>query len=206
MDFVLTYDRQETLATPPLYDVPIAEFRQLYPRWADSGFGLLTTGQIQIDVMHLSTPSDVTIHSGSTEGQVFQNWCEWARLAGDTPLIAQLAHPGKRGSAPVRRYWSSSMAALAPSAVPVKVPPGYMNEVVRRYFYGEVKAMTIEEIESCIEKFVFAAHLVQKAGFAGVNIHNAHGFLLVSEHRFQGCNLTLVLVSISFSSSKSSDR
>lgn len=171
---------QETLAQPPLYDVPIAEFRNLYPRWATGGFGLLTTGQIQIDVKHLSTPSDVTIHQGSDQGQIFENWKEWASLAtaGGTPIIAQLAHPGKRGSAPVRRYWDPKLAAKAPSAVPVKTPPGYFNDLLAKYLYGEVSAMTTEEIEEVIENFVFAAKLVQKAGFAGVNIHNAHGFLL----------------------------
>lgn len=38
--------------------------------------------------------------------------------------------------------------------------------------------MTREEIEEVVEKFVFAAKLVQRAGFAGINVHNAHGFLL----------------------------
>lgn len=171
---------QETLAKPPLYDVPIAEFRNLYPRWATGGFGLLTTGQIQIDVRHLSTPSDVTIHEGSETGQIFENWCEWARLAtaDGTPIIAQLAHPGKRGSAPVRRYWDKKLSAKAPSAIPVKVPPGYWNGWIADYLYGEVSEMTREEIEEVVSKFIFAARLVQREGFAGVNIHNAHGFLL----------------------------
>ncbi len=78
----------------------------------------------------------------------------------------------------MRRYWDRGLASKAPSAVPIKVPKGYWNGVIAKYLYGEVSAMTREEIEEVVDKFVFAAKLVQRAGFAGVNIHNAHGFLL----------------------------
>lgn len=41
---------QETLAEPPFYDPPIPEFKNLYGKWAASKYGLLITGQVQIDI------------------------------------------------------------------------------------------------------------------------------------------------------------
>ena len=42
---------QETLALQEsMFDPPIAEFRKLYGQWADAKFGLLITGQVQVDI------------------------------------------------------------------------------------------------------------------------------------------------------------
>lgn len=164
---------------PYAFDVPIEGFRKLYPRWAHAKFGLIVTGQIQIDIRHLSTTADVVIHEGSLDEPIFAHWKEWAALAqaGGTPCLAQLAHPGKRGSAAARRVWGA-IPAQAPSAVPIKFPPGWFNQIAGNYLYGEVAEMTVAEIDSVVEKFVFGAKVCQKAGFAGVGIHSSHGFLL----------------------------
>lgn len=40
---------QETLAVAPFYDPPIDKFENLYGKWAASNYGLIITGQVQID-------------------------------------------------------------------------------------------------------------------------------------------------------------
>ena len=41
---------QETLALAPYYDPPIAEFKNLYGQWRNAKYGLIITGQVQIDI------------------------------------------------------------------------------------------------------------------------------------------------------------
>ena len=49
------------------------------------------------------------------------------------------------------------------------------------YFKGKPKKLSINEIYQIIEKFGNSAHYAQKAGFDGVQLHAAHGYLI---HQF----------------------
>ena len=44
--------------------------------------------------------------------------------------------------------------------------------------YGIPKAMTAEDIEDVIERFVFVAKVAKEVGFTGIQLHSAHGYLL----------------------------
>lgn len=44
--------------------------------------------------------------------------------------------------------------------------------------FGKPRAMTADDITDVIRRFTRTATIVQKAGFAGVEIHSAHGYLL----------------------------
>jgi hypothetical protein len=41
---------QETLAEAPFFDPPIKKFKNLYGQWAEANYGLIITGQVQIDI------------------------------------------------------------------------------------------------------------------------------------------------------------
>ena len=41
---------QEALAQAPFYDPPIDKFKNLYGGWAKAHYGLIITGQVQIDL------------------------------------------------------------------------------------------------------------------------------------------------------------
>lgn len=87
---------QETLAEAPLYDPPIEKFSRLYGKWSKAKYGLIITGQVQIDIRFLSIAGDVVVHDKSLEDEHFAKWKEWAEISqsGGTPTIVQLAHPG----------------------------------------------------------------------------------------------------------------
>ncbi|HNV69216.1 MAG TPA: NADH:flavin oxidoreductase [Candidatus Ozemobacteraceae bacterium] len=87
---------------------------------------------------------------------------ETIRERGSVPVI-QLHHAGRRG------LGGRTEALIGPSALPCPA------------FNRPVRPMTIEEIRLMIVKFTDAALLAAKAGFAGVEIHGAHGYLL---HQF----------------------
>ena len=122
---------QETLATPPLYDPPMDKFRNLYKQWANANYGLIITGQVQIDIRYLSIKGDVVCHEDSMKEPHFSKWKEWAQLAqaAGTPCIVQLAHPGRMSPAGAGNR-PADMAAICPSSVPVKLGEGWLNKKV----------------------------------------------------------------------------
>ena len=124
---------QETLAVGPFYDPPIEKFENLYTQWANANFGLIITGQVQIDIRYLSIKGDVVCHGQALVEPHLKKWKRWATIAqqGGTPCIVQLAHPGRMspsgaGNRPM------DVAAICPSSVPVKLGEGWLNKVVSR--------------------------------------------------------------------------
>ncbi len=75
-------------------------------------------------------------------------------------IICQLAHAGFFGNAKL-----SGQTPIAPSAV---------DGIAK----GPRKAMTAEDIQNVVAAFAAAARRAQSAGFDGVQIHAAHGYLL----------------------------
>jgi 2,4-dienoyl-CoA reductase-like NADH-dependent reductase (Old Yellow Enzyme family) len=72
----------------------------------------------------------------------------------------------------------ADMRALCPSEVPVKLGDGWLDKLALDKVLGTPKAMTVEEIDDAVENFVRGAVVARDAGFAGCQLHGAHGFLL----------------------------
>ena len=122
---------QETLATAPFFDPPIDKFENLYTQWANAKYGLIITGQVQVDIRFLSIKGDVVCHDKALEEPYIGKWRRWAEIAQQkgTPCIVQLAHPGRMSPAGAGNR-PAEMAALCPSSVPVKLGDGWLNKVV----------------------------------------------------------------------------
>lgn len=122
---------QETLASPPLFDPPVDTFRRLYGQWGGAGYGLLITGQVQVDIRFLSVPGDVVCHKGSLKPPHLDKWKEWARIAknGGTPTIVQLAHPGRMSPAGAGMR-PPDQPTLCPSSVPVRLGDSWLDKLV----------------------------------------------------------------------------
>lgn len=136
----------------------------LYRRWANSGAGLLLSGNIQVDRWHLERPLNVLADSDEAVPAL-------ARLAaagrsGGAQFWAQIAHTGRQVHALV------NPAPLAPSSVEIAVMRG------AGYEFAVPKAMSESEILTAIAQFAAAARRVKAAGFTGVQLHAAHGYLI----------------------------
>lgn len=170
---------QETLARRSENFDPPSEFTQLYGQWATAGFGLLITGQVQIDSRHLSTEADVCVRSESLSPPVLQKWKDWAKVAqsGGTPCIVQLAHPGRMAA---KHYGTrqSGQRSIAPSEVKLDLGKDYLTRTVVEQTFGVPKAMDEQDIDELVTSFVLGARVAHEAGFAGIQFHAAHGFLL----------------------------
>ncbi|KAK0254486.1 hypothetical protein B0A54_13004 [Friedmanniomyces endolithicus] len=170
---------QETQAKGPYFNPPIDTFTNLYSLWARSSYGLLITGQVQIDRRFLSIAGDVCCHEGSLEPETLGLWKEWARIAqkDGTPCIVQLAHPGRMSPAGAG-IRPKEMRALCPSEVPVQLGDTWLDKLALDKVLGTPKAMTVEDIDEVVGMFVRGAVVARDAGFAGAQLHGAHGFLL----------------------------
>lgn len=150
----------ETLAT---YDNrPTPELVQLYRRWASSGLGLILTGNVMIDRRALGEPGNVAIED-ETDLTVLKQWAQAATGQG-VAIWAQLNHPGKQSAKGLNAF------NLAPSAVPFREDMAKLFETPRE--------ATLAEIQDIIERFGRSAAICKKAGFSGVQIHGAHGYLV----------------------------
>ncbi|MCJ1231147.1 hypothetical protein MMC12_007823 [Toensbergia leucococca] len=170
---------QETLAVAPFFDPPVDKFENLYTQWANADYGLIITGQVQIDIRFLSIKGDVVCHDKALEEPYFSKWRKWAAIAqaGGTPCIVQLAHPGRMSPAGAGNR-PADMAAICPSSVPVKLGEGWLNKMALDKVLGTPREMTIEDIDAAVADWVRGARVAKEAGFAGCQLHGAHGFLL----------------------------
>nr|POE72124.1 nadh-dependent flavin oxidoreductase nada [Quercus suber] len=169
---------QETLAEGPWFDPPDT-FRTLYKLWAESQYGLIITGQVQIDRRFLSIAGDVCCHERSLAPEILAKWTEWARVAqkDGTPCIVQLAHPGRMSPADAG-IRPRDMRPLCASEVPLRMGDGWVDKYMVEKTLGTPKAMSVEEIDEVVDMFKNGALVAKKAGFAGIQIHGAHGFLI----------------------------
>ena len=134
-----------------------------------AGAGLIVSEGSQISPMAIGYPDTPGIH---TEEQVeaWKKVTEAIHLHGGK-IFLQLWHVG-RVSHPV---FLGGKLPLAPSAIPVHTPARTKTGKLVR---PVPKAMTIDEINSTIEDFARGAENAIRAGFDGVEIHGANGYLI----------------------------
>lgn len=142
---------------------PTAELAELYRTWSRGGAGTLITGNVMVDPTALGEPRNVAVPR-EPDATGFK---PWARSTDGTEsrLWVQLNHPGRQSP----RFLSRQ--PVAPSAVP------FGDRGIRSVF-ATPRALTVDEIEAIIERFGVAARTVVDAGFAGIQIHGAHGYLV----------------------------
>ena len=141
-----------------------AELERLYGIWSDGGSGILLSGNIQVDGDHLERPGNVIVDSAlSNDAFAALQRMAAAGTRNGNHLWAQISHAGRQTQKIV------NPAPKAPSAVRLRLPQSQ---------FGEPVALTAEEIESIVERFVNCAVTCKEAGFTGVQFHSAHGYLL----------------------------
>ena len=140
------------------------ELDKLYAVWSDGGAGMLLSGNIQIDGDHLERPGNVIIDR-EPDDEAKRALAHWAATAtrNGNHFWAQISHAGRQTQKPVNAM------PKAPSAVKLDLPGGQ---------FGIPVPLTEAEILNLIGRFGTAARVCKEAGFTGVQIHAAHGYLL----------------------------
>ncbi|MFW0788346.1 nitroreductase family deazaflavin-dependent oxidoreductase [Gordonia sp. CPCC 205333] len=148
----------EGLGTPE--NAPDVRIERLYERWGQGGFGLIVTGNVMVDRRHLGEPGNVAVE----DDRHLDELTRWAKTAqdGGGRIWAQLNHPGRQANPLVTRE-----RPVAPSAIGLAVPG-----------LPQPRELADHEIDEIIERFAQAAIVTEAAGFDGVQIHGAHGYLV----------------------------
>ena len=146
------------------YGIPGEELCRLYEIWSDGGAGMLLSGNIMVDRHHLERPGNVVIDSPPDleMRQALKRWASSATRKGNH-FWAQISHAGRQTQKMV------NAKPKAPSAVKLALPGGQ---------FGEPVELNCGEIEDIISRFGICAAAVKEAGFTGVQVHAAHGYLL----------------------------
>ena len=144
--------------------IPTAELTRLYGLWSDGGAGMLLSGNIMIDKHHLERPGNVIIDRPPSP-KMHDALVRWATAAtrNGNQFWAQISHAGRQTQKMVNKN------PKAPSAIKLGLPGGQ---------FGEPVALRIDEIQDIVQRFGICAAAVKEAGFTGVQIHAAHGYLL----------------------------
>lgn len=137
---------------------------QLYKAWGDGGIGLQITGNVLVDRRNLEAPGNVVI-DGTPSNEYAVMLAKWAEAcnSGGGKTVVQLSHAGRQTQKMVNPQPD------APSAISVDLPGGQ---------FGTPRAMTGDDIKRLIEKYAIATRASRAAGFDGVQIHAAHGYLM----------------------------
>jgi len=142
---------------------PSSRLMRLYQAWAQGGAGLIITGNVMVDNRAMTGPGGVVLEN-ELHIEKFRQWAEVGRSKG-AQFWLQINHPGRQMQA------NLGQMTWGPSAVPLDL--GKMS----RHF-ATPHAMTPDVIDDVIRRFANTALLGEQAGFTGVQIHAAHGYLL----------------------------
>jgi 2,4-dienoyl-CoA reductase-like NADH-dependent reductase (Old Yellow Enzyme family) len=151
----------EGFADPAGHATP--RLQRLYRRWASSGAGLLLSGNIQVDPWHLERPLNLVLADDS--GLPALSAMVAAGKAEGAAFWAQLGHTGRQVSDLI------NPAPLSPSDVELDVMRG------AGFSFGRPRPMSEGDIARAIGQFATSAVLAKAAGFDGVQLHAAHGYL-----------------------------
>ncbi len=138
---------------------PSERLNRLYEKWGKGGAGILISGNVMMDHKALGEPRNVVIEDEKYLEELTV-WAEKAQAHG-SHLWMQINHPGRQAPKINKELVSASDVQL-----PMKG------------MFDRPRPLTEEEIRTIIDGFGNTALMAKKAGWKGVQIHGAHGYLV----------------------------
>ncbi len=140
----------------------------VHKQLAEGGVGAIITGYAHVVKEEQPNPRMMGIYEDSFIEE-YKPLCEMCAQY-DTKIFLQIAYGG-------------SLSGMNPVSTHIYGPSAIVNEVTQITPYE----MSIKEIKQLIQNFIDAGIRAEKAGFTGVEIHGAHGYLL-SQFLSKDCN------------------
>ncbi|MFK7934512.1 MAG: NADH oxidase, partial [Saprospiraceae bacterium] len=139
---------------------PSPRIIKLYETWGKGGAGILISGNVMMDSKALGEPKNVVVE----DEKYLAELTEWATKTQQhgTHLWMQINHPGRQAP-------KFNGETVSPSDVPLSKLKG---------MFPTPRPLSEQEILDLIEGFGNTAAIAKKAGFKGVQIHGAHGYLV----------------------------
>jgi 2,4-dienoyl-CoA reductase-like NADH-dependent reductase (Old Yellow Enzyme family) len=155
--------------------VPGQALVNLYESWSnaaageDAGPGIMLSGNVMVDPTAMTGPGGVVLAAGTLDSpdlrEKFETWAK-AGKAGGSKFVMQISHPG--------RQLFANMGIEPVSASDTKVTLEGMADKM----FAPARALSEDEIRGLIRRFAETALAAQAAGFDGVEVHSAHGYLI----------------------------
>ncbi|KAK4204618.1 hypothetical protein QBC40DRAFT_336796 [Triangularia verruculosa] len=148
--------------------IPSDELFQLYQAWTSGGFGVIVTGNILIDPDHLEAPGNMIIpFDAPFDGARFEGFRQLGSVGKQdgSLMIGQINHPGRQ-----------CVSAMQPN--PISASDVQLTADLFGTTFSKPRPASIPEIQSVVASFVHAAVYLDKAGWDGIQLHAAHGYLL----------------------------
>jgi 2,4-dienoyl-CoA reductase-like NADH-dependent reductase (Old Yellow Enzyme family) len=146
-----------------VFQLPDERLISLYRRWGEGDAGLLITGNVMVHAEALTGPGGIVLDDRASIDP-FVRWAE-AGKGGGAAMWMQISHPGRQVRAEMPGV------SWAPSAVAIE-----LGKHSKRF--SPPVAMTEEQIAATVERFATSARRAWEAGFDGVEVHAAHGYLI----------------------------
>jgi 2,4-dienoyl-CoA reductase-like NADH-dependent reductase (Old Yellow Enzyme family) len=127
---------------------------------AEGGVGLIVSSYLYMQTVGKQSLGQIGVHSD----EMIPGLAELTQTVHDRDgkIVGQIVHCGGQAD----RRQAGGLQPVAPSAVD---DPGYPITP---------RELTVDEIRGIVEDFAAAALRLKKAGFDGVQLHGAHGYLL----------------------------
>ncbi|KAK8069380.1 hypothetical protein PG994_005996 [Apiospora phragmitis] len=144
---------------------PTKEYDLLYQRWGEGEIGIIVTGNIMLKYDAVEGYGNAVLcddHDNRVEA--FRRVTAAAKKHGSL-MIAQISHPGRQGNAVLNPH--------PVSAGDVQLQLQWMGTS-----FNKPRPLSEDEIQSMVADWGETAYLCHRAGFDGVQVHCAHGYLL----------------------------
>jgi 2,4-dienoyl-CoA reductase-like NADH-dependent reductase (Old Yellow Enzyme family) len=166
----------------------------LYRNLAKGGVGLIISSAASVYPKSLSFPLAIRADNDSSIPSLKKIPRTVREVNSDCKVMLQLHHPGRQvvhpeNTAKLLPLLSPALVAyiqkhpevlLPPADVVHEVEPTAPSAVYDATFDRTPRVLTLDEIGEIIEAFAEGVRRAQEAGFDGVQLHSAHGYLLSS--------------------------
>lgn len=152
----------------PARGVPSENLVNMYRRWGEGGFGQILTGNIMIEYDQLEAMGNPIIpHDAAFSGKRFEQFAAVAKAgkAHGSLMVGQVSHPGRQVENRICKN-------------PISASDVQLEGNVMGMEFNKPRAMTEADIARVTAGFAHAAEYLEKAGFDGIELHGAHGYLL----------------------------
>ena len=148
--------------------IPSDNLINVYKRWGEGELGTILTGNIMMEFDQLEAAGNPIIPRGEEpKGERFEAFKKLAAAskAHGCLCVGQMSHPGRQTPKNLQKN-------------PVSASDIQLEGLVMGMEFGKPHAASEDEIEQIIEAFAHSAYYMEKAGFDGIELHGAHGYLL----------------------------
>ncbi|KAH7693979.1 Protein W06H8.2, partial [Aphelenchoides avenae] len=148
--------------------VPSEQMINLYTKFGNGGLGVFLTGNYAVDHKHLDAPGNIVIAKEAdspTRRQQLVRLASAAKMDGAL-VVVQISHAGRQ-------------TPITINPTPFASSDVQLTKVIRGRKFGVPVPLSEEQVRiEVVERFAYAASVIYEAGFDGVELQCAHGYLL----------------------------